>query len=228
VGDCRKRRKVRIRTFLVSKIYLQSRRYVAELLRMRETFINPLLRPHADSSSSTMIDCDDTNTSHLETLVESLEHFPFASRPSAAGFEDYLALECDPREPLDSRTLRDSFVSLSLSLRSLRFPLRRNSNAVSTASLGRGSSVELSPTEREAFAKADFIANGCVAPHQLPDDLRLCLEAIENILEDHLKLIEALRKRYNGQYPLVRSLADVFLDNVRLCIPLSNSPDHGL
>ena len=32
-----------------------------------------------------------------------------------------------------------------------------------------------------------------VAPHQLPDDLRQCLEVIENsILAGHLKLIEGL------------------------------------
>jgi len=213
-----------------------------------------------------MIEQDDT--SHLETLVESLEHFPFASRPSAAGFEDSeddnrkagttpygsrrrgkstwdLALESDPREPLDSRTLRDSFVSLFLPLRSLRSPLRRNRNTVSTASLGRESSLELSPTERDKDRcrmstytdptapgmqqkSKETFANGCVAPRQLPDDLRLCLEGIENILEDHLKLIEALRKRYNGQYPLVRSLADVFLHNVRLFILLFYSPDHEL
>ena len=54
-----------------------------------------------------------------------------------------------------------------------------------------------------------------VAPHQLPDDLRQCLEVIENsILAGHLKLIEGLWERYDEQCPLVRSLADVFLANV--------------
>ena len=47
-----------------------------------------------------------------------------------------------------------------------------------------------------------------VAPHQLPDDLRQCLELIEDsILAGHLKLCEGLRKRYGEQYPLVRSLS---------------------
>jgi hypothetical protein len=56
---------------------------------------------------------------------------------------------------------------------------------------------------------------GGVPPHVLPDDLRKCLEVIENgILIGHLKLSEALRKRYDEQYPLVRSLADVFVGNV--------------
>jgi hypothetical protein len=53
------------------------------------------------------------------------------------------------------------------------------------------------------------------SPHQLPDDLRQCLKAIEDsILAGHLKLSEGLRKRYDEQYPLVRSLADVFVANV--------------
>ncbi|CAG8568578.1 5285_t:CDS:2 [Acaulospora colombiana] len=55
---------------------------------------------------------------------------------------------------------------------------------------------------------------GAVPPHVLPEDLRKCLEVIETgILMGHLKLSEALRKRYDEQYPLVRSLADVFVGN---------------
>jgi hypothetical protein len=33
---------------------------------------------------------------------------------------------------------------------------------------------------KESLTKADLIANGGVAPHQLPDDLRQCLEVIED------------------------------------------------
>lgn len=56
---------------------------------------------------------------------------------------------------------------------------------------------------------------GGVPPHVLPEDFRKCLEVIETgILIGHLKLSEALRKRYDEQYPLVRSLADVFVGNV--------------
>lgn len=59
------------------------------------------------------------------------------------------------------------------------------------------------------------IANGALPPHLLPDDLRRCLEVIETgILVGHVRLSEALRKRYEEQYPLVRSLADVFVTNV--------------
>lgn len=55
-----------------------------------------------------------------------------------------------------------------------------------------------------------------VPPHLLPEDLRVCLEVIESgVLDGHVKLSEGLRKRYEEQYPLVRSLADVFVSNVR-------------
>jgi hypothetical protein len=61
---------------------------------------------------------------------------------------------------------------------------------------------------------------GGVPPHVLPEDFRKCLEVIENgILIGHLKLSEALRKRYDEQYPLVRSLADVFVGNVSCLVP---------
>jgi hypothetical protein len=273
VGDSPKRRKVRIRTFLACKLLQQPCRYVAELLKMRETFINPLLHPYVDSSPFILVERD--NMSQVETLVDSPEHLPIASRflPSpAAGSdnsEDYngnarttshashrggqasleSVLEGDPREPLDSRTPRNSFVTVFLSRLSLRSRTRPNRKTASTPSLGRRPSVGLSSTEKdqnrdrmststdptipgmqrkfkETFTKADLTAYGGVSPRQLPDDLRLCLEGIEGILGDHLKLLKVLRKRYNEQYPLVRSLADVFMDNVRLFILLFYCPDH--
>ncbi|EIN07470.1 Dbl domain-containing protein [Punctularia strigosozonata HHB-11173 SS5] len=53
-----------------------------------------------------------------------------------------------------------------------------------------------------------------VAPGQLPEDLRKCLEVIEGaIYNGHDILSKSLRKRYEEQYPLVRSLADVFVAN---------------
>ncbi|KAG8918643.1 hypothetical protein FRC02_002196 [Tulasnella sp. 418] len=53
-----------------------------------------------------------------------------------------------------------------------------------------------------------------VPPHMLPEDLRKCLEVLEgSTLKGHMKLCTELRNRYNEQYPLVRSLADVFVEN---------------
>jgi hypothetical protein len=257
VGDCHERRKVSIRAFLLHDFINESRRYVSELLKMRETFIIPLLHPHAISSSSTMIEYDDM--SQVETLVDSLDQLPIASRflsPPAAKSDDTKddsqtsrqggqgnpnLVEPDPRSPLACRTPRGSFVSLSRSYKSRRAP-RANRNAVFIAPSGPGSFVDPSPTKndldrgckspstgpsarriqakpKESFTKVDLIAGGGVAPHQIPENLRQCLEVIEDsILQGHIRLCEGLRKRYDGQYPLVRSLTDLFLANVRFLI----------
>lgn len=50
---------------------------------------------------------------------------------------------------------------------------------------------------------------------ELPEDLTKVLHVLAGgILEGHIKLAAALRKRYDDQYPLVRSLADVFTSHV--------------
>jgi len=68
---------------------------------------------------------------------------------------------------------------------------------------------------RKSQTTSDVLLNGAVAPHLLPEDLRVCLEVVESgVLDGHMKLSEGLRKRYEEQYPLVRSLADVFVSNV--------------
>jgi hypothetical protein len=69
---------------------------------------------------------------------------------------------------------------------------------------------------KKSTTTPEAILGGSVAPHQLPEDLRMCLEVVDaSVLEGHRKLSEALRKRYEEQYPLVRSLADVFVSHVR-------------
>lgn len=57
----------------------------------------------------------------------------------------------------------------------------------------------------------------------LPDELKEVLAVLSGgILEGHLKLAAALRRRYEDQYPLVRSLADVFTAHVSFVVhPLS-------
>ena len=68
------------------------------------------------------------------------------------------------------------------------------------------------------FKKSPPQAESTAVPsHLLPEDLRICLEVIESgVLDGHSKLSDGLRKRYDEQYPLVRSLADVFVSNVSL------------
>ncbi|KAJ4488088.1 hypothetical protein J3R30DRAFT_892454 [Lentinula aciculospora] len=119
---------------------------------------------------------------------------------------------------------------------------RTNPNAVSTQSLGRQSVVvererahsQTTNANNGTLARGMFKKVGTtntvkevglddnypldslplVPPHLLPPDLRICLEVIDSgVFEGHKRLSEALRKRYDDQYPLVRSLADVFVAN---------------
>ncbi|KAF8628343.1 hypothetical protein AX15_003884 [Amanita polypyramis BW_CC] len=113
---------------------------------------------------------------------------------------------------------------------------RVNQMSASTTSLGRQSTIVEKEKERERkhsqghpeaplphksgmlkkFRKSQTapgdILGGTIAPHQLPEDFRICLEVIDSgVLDGHKKLCDALRKRYEDQFPLVRSLADVFV-----------------
>ena len=178
---------------------LSSGRFVAELVKMRNTFIIPLLHPFATASliaSPTMFEYDDMSL--FETPTESFEHLPIASRfLSPTGFQS----DKTTYVPFPSR-----------SHQSLPSPALPNHNAVST--------------HKKNLIEADLIANGAVARHQIPADLRQCLEVIEDsILGGHVKLSDGLRKRYAEQYPLVRSFADIFVAVVRLSIFLSCCPD---
>lgn len=50
---------------------------------------------------------------------------------------------------------------------------------------------------------------------ELPEELEKVLAVLSGgILEGHIRLAAALKKRYDNQYPLVRSLADVFTAHV--------------
>ncbi|KAL5490283.1 hypothetical protein ACEPAI_5116 [Sanghuangporus weigelae] len=67
---------------------------------------------------------------------------------------------------------------------------------------------------RRTTPQPESLIGDSVPPNQLPEDLRKCLEVLEDgIYNGHVTLSEGLRKRYEEQYPLVRSLADVFVSN---------------
>ena len=118
-------------------------------------------------------------------------------------------------------------------------PLSRNQMSASTHSLGRQSSAVDRDRERERKHSEESPARGAgvlrkfkksqpspvtifgntLAPHQLPEDLRICLEVVDSgVLDGHKRLSEALKKRYDDQFPLVRSLADVFVSNVSFAV----------
>ncbi|KAJ2913718.1 hypothetical protein MD484_g6683, partial [Candolleomyces efflorescens] len=67
---------------------------------------------------------------------------------------------------------------------------------------------------KKSQSGAEVVLGNTLAPHQLPEDLRICLEVIDGgVFDGHKRLSEALKKRYDDQFPLVRSLADVFVSN---------------
>jgi hypothetical protein len=254
---------------------LTSTRYVAELAKMKDTFIDPLLHPFATSpgASPRMLDTDDY--SRLDSPLESSEHLP----PIAARFMSPSPFRADspatitaplPRRGPDNYKDAPNIDGESLdtddddgegkpyppsskapskhnhprspyraSVRAVPFPSRSHQSLPPPPRVTNGSTQSLG-TERERthraskdepkgstqparvlrkFKKSSTTPDGIlgvVLPHQLPEDLRICLEVVDSgVLEGHRKLSEALRKRYEEQYPLVRSLADVFVANVR-------------
>lgn len=120
-------------------------------------------------------------------------------------------------------------------------PAPRNPLTSSTHSLGRQSAIAEQEREHDRDRDRKFsqgnespgkgmlrkfrksqatpvdVLGNTIGPHQLPEDLRICLEVIDGgVFDGHKRLSEALKKRYDDQFPLVRSLADVFVSNVRL------------
>jgi hypothetical protein len=85
----------------------------------------------------------------------------------------------------------------------------------------------LHPNSPYGQANSEVI-EGAVPPHLLPEALKRCLEVIEGgILNGHMTLADGLRKRYEEQYPLVRSLADVFVANVSAFDKIKTFAQHS-
>ncbi|EKM55539.1 uncharacterized protein PHACADRAFT_195574 [Phanerochaete carnosa HHB-10118-sp] len=263
----------RTRQEVLWEIVASEERYVTELIKMKETFIDPLLHPYSASTPASPA-FDDFPT---ESPRESFDHLPIAARfltPTPFRSDsptrdehpnvDAESLDSDEEDEAEDR-LGAAFYSTKKGLggkhshprspygtsasraggkygttvpfparshQSLPPPPRANPMASSTQSLGRQSVHEhdlnipvMSPKpastapsrvlqrfKRSGPTPANI--SGAIPPTMLPEDLRKCLEVIEGgILEGHIKLSESLRKRYEDQYPLVRSLADVFVAN---------------
>ena len=169
-------------------------------------------------------------TPHPEISDDDVEDDPTKGLPSKQ-----TAKHSHPRSPYNTganRSGRNGEVPFpSRSHHSLP-PLPRGTNpADSTQSLGRQSLIADSGVSTKGTIQTQgtrllrktlkgstpepVAVLGAIPPRQLPEDLRICLEVIENdLLEGHVRLSEALKKRYEEQYPLVRSLADVFVSSV--------------
>jgi hypothetical protein len=107
-----------------------------------------------------------------------------------------------PRNAGEQATTAQSSFSASYARMSLQPRLasgKANISGADRRERGSSSSSSLAPTKEVA----------------IPEDLEKVLAVLGgNILEGHLKLVAALKKRYENQYPLVRSLADVFTAHV--------------
>lgn len=101
---------------------------------------------------------------------------------------------------------------------------RLMSDPARQAATGSPASRVLRKLQKRSLGQSVDMGNTSIAPHLLPEDFRRCLEVLETgIIPGHLVLSEGLRKRYDEQYPLVRSLADVFVANVRV---MKSYPDR--
>ncbi|GJE90853.1 Dbl domain-containing protein [Phanerochaete sordida] len=264
----------RTRQEVLWEIVASEERYVNELLKMKETFIDPLLHPYSASTPASPA-FDDFPA---ESPRESIDHLPIAARfltptpfrsespsrdehPNIDG-ESLNSEEEDEAEDRMGATFTSTKKSSTLkhnhprspygntatrtggkygttvpfparSHQSLPPPPRTNPMASSTQSLGRQSVHErdlnipipspkpasTAPSRvlqrfKKSSAPAPVGSSGGISSNMLPEDLKKCLEVIEGgILDGHMKLSESLRKRYEDQYPLVRSLADVFVAN---------------
>jgi hypothetical protein len=247
---------------------------VQELVKMKDTFIDPLLHPYsmtmAAAASTPNLDYDyfrdDSPYESLDDLPPIAARFmsPTPSIPATPRSKDTPnidgeSLETDeeeeaadragdlydpsrrpstsPRSPyrIAARSTGRPAVSVPFPSRSHQSlpPTPRNPLSASTHSLGRQSALAERDRERKhsqgnstpkggilrKFKKSqtttDGVLGNAIAPHQLPEALRVCLEVIDTgVFDGHKKLSEALKKRYDDQYPLVRSLADVFVSNV--------------
>ena len=165
-------------------------RYVAELAKMKETFIDPLLHPFSATPASPQ---------------------PSTQRPgtSLGDFKDYDEyLSTRPSESLERFPIASRFISSPVPGQSAT-PAPESTEDEKTPTQGTRILRKLPKS-----STPDSVA-GAIPPRQLPEDLRICLEVIENdLLEGHVLLSKTLKKRYEEQYPLVRSLADIFVSSV--------------
>ncbi|TRM61920.1 hypothetical protein BD626DRAFT_570622 [Schizophyllum amplum] len=235
----------RTRQEVLFEIISSEERYVQELIKMKETFIDPLLHPFSASatpvSSTPNLDYDYLRSE--SPLSSSNDHLP----PIAARFMsptppsvtpptqhvDADTLDTDEEDEHDDQLGRSyrrpgGAMSQAARLNHPRSPYRATvtKNAGGKGGTAPGHRTKGLIPRTGAFwvlrklkksqgseGQANVLGDS-IAPHQLPEDLRVCLEVIDGgVLDGHKRLCEALKKRYEDQYPLVRSLADVFVSN---------------
>lgn len=187
---------------------------------------------HPSTSSSTR---KNTETSNIDDSLIDDEDVdptrPYSSKPSAVSRQP--SNHSHPQSPYRSTVTRASnrvATTVPFPSRSHQsLPHPRNQAAASTQSLGKQSTIVeakhsetttqksgvLGKLRKTQTTPSNILGDSAIPPRQLPEDLRTCLEVIDGgVFDGHRRLSEALKRRYDDQYPLVRSLADVFVSNV--------------
>jgi hypothetical protein len=190
----------RTRQEVLWEIVASEERYVKELERTKEFYLETLLQPLQQSSSA---------SPRLAKRAESSTR-PHSMNMTATGSYtglDYLGMDAAALSEDRTRKVREiESVATTSSPRSTK-------SAMSSANPKRWSNSRLAGQSTGGASSQIGYANaeGLGLSVPLPTSLRITLEAISNgLLQGHVLLSEALKQRYEEQWPLVRSLADIF------------------
>jgi hypothetical protein len=188
---CSAKRSETIRSIIQSKPLLTNLRYVSELAKMKEAFIIPLLHPFSSTSASSQ-----SSARHWRTSLGGFSRHGGSWRARSSESLEHISIA--------SR----SFASLVAGPFTTSTPRLTESNDDLN-----DTSAYRKPSKNSTPRTVSFI--GATSLCQLPEDLRICLEVIENdLLEGHVRFSEALNSCYEEQLPLVRSLEDVLVKYV--------------
>ena len=209
---------------------LMSRRYVQELVKLNETFCHALLPSSTRSPSLNLFNKSNTLSRNLSptsvnSAVDSPDHLPIAAQYTSAAspYGDRPQAVSSAEGRMDAyHALTNGRPSHQGSANSLNAKGRAHHSMPppSRTAIHSGAASVLT-FHRKSFqprigsASSDNTSFNGQDVH-LPEDLEEVLAVLAGgILEGHIKLAAALRRRYEDQYPLVRSLADVFTTHVR-------------
>lgn len=206
-------------------------RYVQELVKLNETFCRYLLPPSATSPSLELFDSS-------KDLARTLSPTLSAQSPSSpTGSFNFLPIAAQYATGLESPPIAGNARMNAYNILTNGRPGEAPSRKSSSVNLNGRSHQSLPPPRRDGGSGGHSITGrmsyhpGSKGNHNsrsvsgsstasttdapIPEELEKVLKVLANgILEGHMKLAAALRKRYENQYPLVRSLADVFTSHV--------------
>lgn len=191
----------RTRQEVLWEIVASEERYVKELERTREFYLDTLLQPLQVSSPA---------SPRLATTTKENSTRPHSTNMTATGSYtglDYLGMDAAALSEDRAKRIKEADVAATMS------SPKSTRSAMSPANPKRWSNSRLgSQSTGGASSQIGYAtAEGLGLSVPLPTSLRITLEAISNgLLQGHQLLSEALKQRYEEQWPLVRSLADVF------------------